>query len=85
MQGSDAAATAGRRERQRKLGLWLKQEVAPRLEELIAVSYPLRKSTQAVDPVQQPAPEGEAAQPDVLGKGMVSMPCVMSACFVGIW
>ena len=60
----------GDREHIHTLGAWL-QQVVPRLEDLIAASYPLRKPA-AAEPGQAAAPAGApATNADALGKGMV--------------
>ena len=55
------------REHQTLLGTWLQHDVVPLLEDLVAVSYPLRKPALS-EPSQL---LGEAFQLDDLGKGMV--------------
>ena len=67
MQAS-GGADSDNREECAKLGAWLLHDVVPLLEEMVAVSYPLRKPALA-EPVHI---FGDAFQPDDLGKGMVS-------------
>lgn len=58
-------------QQQRQLATWLLHEVVPRLEDLVAVSYPLRRP-QSSD-ASQLAPTEEQPHADLLGKGMVSL------------
>lgn len=67
MQGSDAQIAGAAR---RPLARWLLHDVVPLLEDLVAVSYPLRKP---VHTEQLNVVAGDASQPDDLGKGMVRL------------